>query len=167
MTEYRNRTTGEVRSQGEVRKANPNISLPKVWNSSACDALNVDPILAAPQPTEGIGQYQRVIRNGVVKDSKDNWVYAWSIVDMYANTTEDGVTTTKAQHEAAYQKRLDDAAASSNRATRNDLMLETDWWASSDLTMTSAQTTYRQALRDMPTHSNWPNLDDNDWPTKP
>jgi len=61
----------------------------------------------------------------------------------------------------------DDAAASSNRATRNDLMLETDWWASSDLTMTSAQTTYRQALRDMPTHSNWPNLDDNDWPTKP
>ena len=61
----------------------------------------------------------------------------------------------------------DDAAASSNRATRNDLMLETDWWASSDLTMTSAQTTYRQALRDMPTHSNWPNLSGSDWPTKP
>lgn len=26
---------------------------------------------------------------------------------------------------------------------------------------------YRQALRDLPTHSNWPNLEDGDWPTKP
>jgi len=28
-------------------------------------------------------------------------------------------------------------------------------------------TTYRQALRDLPTHENWPNLEDADWPTKP
>ena len=28
-------------------------------------------------------------------------------------------------------------------------------------------TTYRQALRDLPTHDNWPNLGDDDWPTKP
>ena len=27
--------------------------------------------------------------------------------------------------------------------------------------------TYRQALRDITTHSNWPNLEDSDWPTKP
>jgi len=33
--------------------------------------------------------------------------------------------------------------------------------------MTSAQTTYRTALRDLPTHSNWPHLEDDDWPTKP
>ena len=62
---------------------------------------------------------------------------------------------------------LNDAMTSKNRGKRNDLIAETDWWASSDLTMTSAQTTYRQALRDIPTHSNWPHLADNDWPTKP
>ena len=37
----------------------------------------------------------------------------------------------------------------------------------SDRTMTSAQTTYRQALRDITTHSNWPHLEEDDWPTKP
>ena len=33
--------------------------------------------------------------------------------------------------------------------------------------MTSAQTSYRQALRDITAHSNWPYLQEADWPTKP
>jgi hypothetical protein len=86
---------------------------------------------------------------------------------MFADTTEDGVTTTKAEHEAAYQAQLDSSAAESNRAERDRLIGETDWWASSDLTMTAAQTAYRQALRDISSHSNWPHLDEADWPTKP
>mgnify|MGYP003651992495 CR=1 FL=1 len=53
------------------------------------------------------------------------------------------------------------------RGNRNDKLLETDWWAASDLTITDAQIAYRQALRDMSTHANWPNLNDEDWPTKP
>ena len=35
------------------------------------------------------------------------------------------------------------------RAERDRLIAETDWWASSDLTMTTEQTAYRQALRDI------------------
>ena len=27
--------------------------------------------------------------------------------------------------------------------------------------------TYRQALRDLPAHKNWPNLEETDWPTRP
>lgn len=54
-----------------------------------------------------------------------------------------------------------------HRNKRNSLLHETDWMANSDVTMTDAVTTYRQALRDIPTHSNWPNLEDSDWPTKP
>ena len=65
MTEYRDRTTGELKSQGELRRDNPNMSLPKVWNEFTFDALNVDPVLRAPKPTEGIGAYQTVRRNGV------------------------------------------------------------------------------------------------------
>jgi len=53
------------------------------------------------------------------------------------------------------------------RSLRDAFLSETDWWASSDLTMTTEQTEYRQALRNLPTHANWPNLNDEDWPTKP
>lgn len=37
------------------------------------------------------------------------------------------------------------------RQTRNSLLAKTDWTANSDLTMSSAMTTYRQQLRDAPT----------------
>lgn len=51
------------------------------------------------------------------------------------------------------------------RQERDKRLAEVDWWASSDLTMTTAQTTYRQALRDVP--ANYTSLDDVVWPTKP
>lgn len=51
------------------------------------------------------------------------------------------------------------------RAERDRLLAETDWWASSDLTMTSEQTTYRQALRDITKTAT--SLDDVTWPEKP
>ena len=164
MGEYRNRTTGEIKTQGALRRDNPNMSMPRVWGDSVCDALNVDPILAAPKPTEGIGQYQFVARNGAVKDTKDNWVEAWEIRDMFADDDELG---TKAEQEAAYQTQLDTSAAESNRSQRDKLLTETDWWAVSDRTMTSDQTAYRKSLRDITTHSNWPHLEADDWPTKP
>ena len=167
MTEYRDRTTGELKSQGQLRKENPNMSMPKVWGANVFDALNVDPVLRAPKPTGGIGAYQSVRRNGVVQDALNNWVEAWEVADMFSDTTEDGVATTKAEHEAAYQAQLDSSAAERNRTQRDTLIAETDWWASSDLTMTAEQTAYRQALRDITSHANWPHLDEADWPTKP
>ena len=51
------------------------------------------------------------------------------------------------------------------RAERDKLIAATDWWASSDLTMTDAQTAYRQALRDIT--EDYDSLDDVVWPTKP
>ena len=35
------------------------------------------------------------------------------------------------------------------RIVRNNLLKDTDFWGNSDITMTSAMTTYRQALRDL------------------
>ena len=164
MTEYRDRTTGELKSQGELRRDNPNMSLPKVWNEFTFDALNVDPVLRAPKPTEGIGAYQSVRRNGVTQDANGNWVEAWEIADMFSDDPELG---TKVEQEAEYQARLDSDAAERNRSERDTRIAETDWWASSDLTMTAEQTAYRQALRDITTHANWPHLGEDDWPTKP
>ena len=51
------------------------------------------------------------------------------------------------------------------RAERNRRIAETDWWASSDLTMTAEQTAYRQALRDIT--NTYSSLDDVVWPVKP
>ena len=60
------------------------------------------------------------------------------------------------------------------RLERNARIAETDWRASSDLTMSDAWKTYRQALRDLPATAS-PSLDSNDdldltsvtWPTEP
>ena len=165
MTEYRDRTTGEVKTQGQLRKENPNMSMPRVWNDNVHDALNVDPVLAAPKPTSGIGAYQTVTRNGVVQDADNNWVQAWQIVDMFSDDAELG---TKSEQEAAYQQTLDGQAAERNRRNRDLFLAETDWWATSDRTMTDEQRNYRQALRDITLHENWPHLnEETDWPTKP
>ena len=83
---------------------------------------------------------------------------------MFADDAELG---TKAEQEAAYQATLDANTAASHRATRDAKLAETDFYALSDVTMSSEMTSYRQALRDLPTHKNWPNLEDADWPTAP
>ena len=51
------------------------------------------------------------------------------------------------------------------REERNLRIAETDWWASSDLTMSTERTTYRQALRDIT--KTYSSLDDVVWPNKP
>ena len=42
------------------------------------------------------------------------------------------------------------------RAERDQLLKDTDWQASSDRTMSDAETTYRQALRDLPSTNSDP-----------
>jgi len=166
MSEYRERTTGEVKSQGEWRAAFPNMSLPRVWTSNVCDAMNIDPVLASPAATTSA--YQISVRDGVEQNSNKDWVEKYVAQDMFADTTdEDGKKTTKAEHEAAYQATLDATTATANRSTRDAKLAETDWHGMSDVTMSSEMTTYRQALRDITAHENWPDLEDADWPTAP
>ena len=163
--EYRLQSDGSLKTQGEIRQLNSNVSFPRVWNADVCASLNIDPVLESPKP-EASGAYKQVVRNGAVQDG-DNWVQAWTETDMFADTTVDGVTTTKAEHETAYQARLDAEAAAAVRTKRDGLLADTDWTGMSDVTMTDAMTSYRQALRDITTHSDFPNLSDDDWPTAP
>jgi hypothetical protein len=58
----------------------------------------------------------------------------------------------------------DDMKKQIKRLERNGLLIETDWMALSDVTMTDAWKTYRQALRDLPAKSGFPDVD---FPTKP
>ena len=58
------------------------------------------------------------------------------------------------------------------REERNKKLAQTDWRASSDLTLSSEWSTYRQSLRDLPSTAT-PTLDDNGnlqnvtWPSEP
>ncbi len=51
------------------------------------------------------------------------------------------------------------------REERNTRLAETDWWASSDLTMSAERASYRQYLRDIT--KTYSSLDDVVWPDKP
>ena len=86
-----------------------------------------------------------------------------------------------AEEETEFETRNTEwAADSANRAmsnlryARTEKLKETDFYGNSDVTMSSDMTTYRQALRDLP--SNYTTSDSSalaevlsilDWPTKP
>lgn len=176
MGEYRHTQTGEVKTQGQWRSHYSNVSLPRAWKQATLDGLNLEAVLEAPKPT--VGAYEVAARNGVAQDAKGNWVTAWEVRDMFADTTdEDGVTTTKAEHEAAYQAGLDDKAGEAVRSKRDGLLSDTDWMITKEtekaardglgLQIPLVWLDYRQALRDITDHVNFPYLDEADWPTKP
>ena len=169
MSEYRNRTTGAVNTQGEIRRSMPNTSLPRVWTSSICDSLGIDPVLAAPAP-EASGEYKSVGRNGVVQDANGNWVFAWVERDMFADyVDEDGVTVTKTEQEQAYTATKDAESALAARNTRDGLIASCDWMAikafEGGTTVGTDWAAYRQALRDVTDQEGFPN--EIVWPTQP
>ena len=57
------------------------------------------------------------------------------------------------------------------RGRRTTLLLESDWTVMPDSPLTDAKkaewSTYRLTLLDLPTNSNWPNLQEGDWPAEP
>jgi hypothetical protein len=169
MSEYRNRTTGAVTTQGEIRRSMPNTSLPRVWTASVCEGLGIDPVLAAPAPTPS-NEYKSVGRNGVVQDANGNWVQAYVERDMFAEyVDEEGVTVTKASQEEAYTLTKDAAAALAARNTRDGLIASCDWMAikafEGGTTVGTDWATYRQALRDVTNQEGFPN--DITWPEQP
>jgi len=67
--------------------------------------------------------------------------------------------------EAEYAAGANDRAAAQVRKERDEKLAATDWRASSDLTMSTEWATYRQALRDIPSQTGFPNTIT--WPTEP
>ncbi len=141
---YRIRETGEVKNQGEIRRLHPSTSFPRVWNEDTCEFIGIDPVLNSPKPE--VTNLQQVLADGVEQDSLSNWVDKWVIADKF----EANELHTKAEQESAYLQGLEDTAFESLRTERNRLLAETDWTASTDVTMTAEMTAYRQALRDLP-----------------
>lgn len=148
MIRYRIRASGDVVSKQEVKKLHPNTSLPSVWGENVCDGLGIDPVLFTPKPSPS-SAYKLVTEAAPIQDSEGNWVGAWSEQDMS--------TDEQAAHDIEIALR--------ERINRDDLLKETDHYGLSDVTMTDAMTTYRQALRDVPQQAEFPHTIT--WPTKP
>ena len=166
MSNYIKLDTGEVKTQGGWRQANKHISLPRVWTATTLTDLGLTAILAAPKPA--CTDLQNVVSDGVTTDAKGNTIEAWSVVNKFAKTTaKDGTVTTKAQHEKAHTASLVAAKEASVRTDRDSRIALTDWTALSDVTMAADMATYRQALRDITAHADFPDLETGDWPTKP
>ena len=174
--EYRIQSTGEVKTQGEVRRMHSNTSLPRVWDANVCSALGIDPVLEAPKPE--VTGYTQAVRDGVTQDANGNWVQAWTVVDMFSDyTDEDGNLVTKTDQENDYQARLNGEAAASVRTQRDKLLAESDWVTvkaadqnaqdSLGIQVPQVWLDYRQALRDITSHANFPYLQDSDWPVAP
>ena len=123
--------------------------------ATALTALGVDEWVLRGEPTTQV-EFETMFRKVMGVDSGGSAIE--SSDPAHFGTTWDKVKAKKDELVAAEPMRL-------LREERNRRLAETDWWAMSDRTMTSAQTDYRQALRDITSSAT--SLDDVTWPTKP
>lgn len=135
---------------GQLRRDNPNTSFPKRIPDEMLESYGILPVTVTDRPSVD-DRTQKVEQASSPSLVDGEWIIGWTTLSKTAEETQD----------------WDDSIASSNRVKRNTLLTETDWWCLSDQTPTQAQLDYRQALRDITIHANWPNLTDADWPVKP
>ena len=155
--QVRIRETGAVMYESEFRaytKANGGPS----WDTTTTEvleALGADVVFEGPQATGGT-VYQYSQRDGVEQiDGK--WYTKYVLGPVFADTTVDGVTTTAAEHEAAYKAVKDAEQAFAVRQTRSDKLADCDWTQVADSPVDKAVwATYRQALRDITAQSGFP-----------
>jgi len=137
-------------SVGQLRRDNPNTSFPKQIPDDMLASYGVMPVTFADAPS--IDERTQAAEQGGSPILTDGaWIVGWTTSSKTAEETQ----------------AWDDNLAASNRTKRNTLLAATDYFALTDVTMDAPMTTYRQALRDVTSHANFPNLDDADWPTKP
>lgn len=132
-------------SENQLHSDNPTISFPKPLNVGRLVDYNVFEysISTAPDFDENS---QKLTESFVQTDG--NWVLNY-IVENIENSV----------------------ATSNNRAKRDNLLGLSDWTQLADVDLTDSQktswATYRQSLRDITSHSNFPFLAASDWPVSP
>ncbi len=101
--------------------------------------LNVKEFVLRGEPTTE-AEFNAMFRKVTGSDSNGSAIES-------SNPSDFGVTWKQVSDK---KKALEDAEPMRLlRRERNKLLAETDWWASSDLTITDAQKKYRQDLRDI------------------
>jgi hypothetical protein len=156
---------------GDLRRDNPNVSFPKNIPTGVMARYGMHPVgyQAAPEydpmthrlqhsdmpVREVIGYYTE--EDAPMPDMVGEPIYSgkWVLTKTVVPLTEEQIADNNARK------------AKENRANRDALVAETDYLALTDNTLTAEMAAYRQALRDITTHANWPHLSEADWPTAP
>ena len=125
--------------------------------SDALQELEITEWVLRGEPTTS-DEFASMFKKSIGTDSIGSAILSDNSADWPEGLTWDAVETKLNELNAAEPLKL-------LRAERDRLIALTDWWASSDLTMTAEQTAYRQALRDIT--EDYSSLDDVVWPTKP
>jgi len=135
---------------GQLRRDNPNTSFPKQIPNAMLESYGILPVTFVDMPSidDRVQKAEQASTPSLVDGA---WTLGWTTSSKTAEETQ----------------AWDDEAAASNRSKRDNLLADTDYFALTGVTMDAAMTTYRQALRDITDHSNWPNLASADWPAKP
>ena len=135
---------------GQLRRDNPNTSFPKQIPDDMLESYGILPVTYTEMPSVD-ERTQTVDQEAEPSLVSGAWTVGWTTSSKTADETAE----------------YDDNMAASNRGTRDGLLAATDYFALSDVTMNSDMASYRQLLRDITSHANFPNLEDADWPVKP
>ena len=139
---------------GQLRRENPNTSFPKQIPDEMLESYGIMPVTVVDMPSINT-RTQKTDQASSPSLVDGAWTIGWTTSSKTSEETQD----------------WDDSIASSNRDTRNQLLTASDWTQIPDSALTDEAkalwVTYRTALRNLPAHANWPNLEDADWPTKP
>lgn len=166
--EIRNRSTGAVITDNQLRGDNPQTSFPKQITTEILDSYGYDAVLNGPAASTS-GPYEVSVRDGV-EEINGQWFTKFVVGPIFTDTTdEDGNVTTAADNEAAYRTRIDNEVAARVRVERDAKLAACDWTVLTDSPLTTAKKTewksYRTALRDIPSDSGFPHSVT--WPTEP
>ena len=133
-----------VKSSGTIYELFPNVSFPKSGAPASFvsdnNMLEITEWISTTKPDQKLTKVDVYVQDGKAYDCK-----------VEATTTEERTTLINKQW-------------SSIREERDKKLKETDWRASSDLTLSDAWKNYRQALRDVPSQSDPFAIT---WPTEP
>ena len=162
--EIRKRSNGDVISASQFKELYPNTSFPKPMTAEVYESFGYDVILHGAQATV-TAPYGRSTRSGIEeKDGK--WYTKFVAGPVFTDTKDnDGNTVTAATNEAAHKADVDARQAATVRSDRDRKLAECDWTQTNDSPVKdeSKWTTYRQALRDVPTQAGFPHTVT--WPT--
>ena len=130
---------------GQLRRDNPNTSFPKHISDETLAEYGVFSVTETDAPKVD-SKTHRVISE--VQSVNGVWTQVWNTIPLDA-----------------------DKAGENVRAHRDRLLSETDWvvvmHTEKGTNIPLEWETYRQALRDITSHVNFPYLAEEDWPTKP
>ncbi len=155
--EIRNRSTGAVITDSQLRADNPGTSFPKQITADILDGFGYDPVLNGAAATVS-PPYEVSTRDGV-EEIDGQWFTKFIVGPVFADSDE----------ETAYRTSVDNQAAARVRAERDRRLAACDWTVLTDSPLTTAKKTewktYRTALRDISAAEGFPHT--MEWPTEP